>query len=201
MREGLLTKKEAVMLVEVQTLDHLLHKRLDPKSLEKAEFLAKGLPASPGGTVGRIVFEADDAVELAEKGEDVILARLETSPEDIIGMNASKGILTVRGGMTSHAAVVARGMGKTCVAGCSDIVIDYETQTLKVKGHTFHKGDFLSLDGTFGDVYKGKIDLLEPKLTKDFFRILKWAKKFKRMIVKTNAEEPKEIKTALEFLA
>jgi pyruvate,orthophosphate dikinase len=145
------------------------------------------------------VFNSDDAAKWAEEGEDVILTRIETSPDDIVGMKASKGFLTSFGGIACHAAVVARGMGKTCVVGCDAINIDYKAKTMTVNGKVYKEGDYISLNGTEGNVYKGKIDLIKPKITKNFMRILKWARKYKRMQVKTNAEEIPEIKKALKF--
>ncbi len=195
--EKLISEEEALMRLEPSSLDQLLHPTLDPKA-EKT-LLAKGLPASPGGVHGQIVFSSEEAVEWREKGKKVILVRVETSPEDIAGMVASQGILTTRGGMTSHAAVVARGMGKCCVAGCGDIDVDYRTETMKVKGYVLRKGDIITLDGSTGEVYMGEIKTVEPKLDGTFDRVMKMADRVRRLKIRTNADTPKDAETAKNF--
>ncbi len=195
--EKLITEQEAILRVEPQSLDQLLHPTLDPHA--KKTTLAKGLPASPGGVSGQIVFSSEDAVEWKESGHKVILVRIETSPEDIAGMVASQGILTTRGGMTSHAAVVARGMGKCCVAGCGDIDIDYHKQTLHVKGYILKKGDIITLDGSTGEVFLGEVKTLQPKLDNYFERLMKMADGVRRLKVRTNADTPTDATTARSF--
>lgn len=195
--EKLISEEEGLMRVDPLSLDQLLHPTLDPKA--ERTLLAKGLPASPGGVHGQIVFTAEEAVEWKEKGKKVILVRVETSPEDIAGMVAAQGILTTRGGMTSHAAVVARGMGKCCVAGCGDVDVDYRTETMKVKGYVLKKGDVITLDGGTGEVILGEVKTLEPKLDGYFDRIMKSADKFRRLKVRTNADTPKDADTAKTF--
>jgi pyruvate,orthophosphate dikinase len=195
--EKLISEEEALMRIDPASLDQLLHPTLDPKA-EKT-LLAKGLPASPGGVHGQIVFTSEDAVEWKEKGKKVILVRVETSPEDIAGMVAAQGILTTRGGMTSHAAVVARGMGKCCVAGCGDIDVDDRTETMKVKGYVLKKGDVITLDGSTGEVYLGEIKTVEPRLDETFERIMKMADKVRRLKVRTNADTPKDADMAKGF--
>lgn len=199
--EKLIDIKTAVLRVDPNQLDQLLHKQLDPVSVKKAEEIAKALPASPGAAVGEITFTAAEAFEKAGKGHDVILVRTETSPEDIDGMHAAKGILTARGGMTSHAAVVARGMGTCCVAGCSDLEIDEKAKKVKIKslGLTLKGGDFISLDGSTGKVYKGKIDTIDPQLTGDFAQLMSWADKFRKLQIRTNADNPHDAKVANKF--
>jgi len=197
--EGLVTEEEAVLRVNPEQLEQLMHKQLDPIAKEKAKSVAKGLPASPGAAVGIVAFTAEDAFKKAEAGEKVILVRLETSPDDIEGMNAAQGILTARGGMTSHAAVVARGMGKCCVAGCGDISIDEKTKQFKAGGEVVKEGDWITLDGSLGDVYVGKIPLVEPKMSGDFETLIKWADKVRKLGVRANADTPHDSKTALEF--
>ncbi|QQR79477.1 MAG: pyruvate, phosphate dikinase [Deltaproteobacteria bacterium] len=196
-KEGILTQKEAVMRVSPSHLDQILHPTLDPKA--KKEVLAKGLPASPGAAVGRVVFSADEAQEWAERGEKVILVRQETSPEDIHGMHAAEGVLTARGGMTSHAAVVARGMGKCCVSGCGDILIDHEKELFRVGEHTIKKGEWLTLDGTLGEVLDGKVPTVQPELTGDFGEFMKWVDQYRRLKVRTNADTPHDSKIARQF--
>ena len=196
-KEKLLTTDEAILRVEAKQLDQLLHPTFDPK--EKKEQIAKGLPASPGAATGRVVFNADDAEEQAKKGESVILVRIETSPEDIGGMHAAQGILTARGGMTSHAAVVARGMGKCCVAGCGELVIDYEAKEFRVGGQTVREGDYISLDGSLGAVYKGKVKTVEPELSGDFEKLMKWADEMRQLKVRTNADTPLDATVARKF--
>ncbi len=197
--EGLLTKKEAVLKIDPNQLDHLLHKRLDPIAKEKAEVLAKGLPASPGAAVGKIVFTADRAHELEQEGEKVILVRTETSPEDIEGMNAAVGILTSRGGMTSHAAVVARGMGKPCVAGCSDAVIDEDAKVCKIGDLEIKEMDSITLDGATGEVINGEVPVIDPELSDTFEKLMKWADEFRKLKVKANADTPHDAQVARDF--
>ncbi|MBI4114959.1 MAG: pyruvate, phosphate dikinase [Candidatus Omnitrophica bacterium] len=196
-KEKLLNQEEAILRVEAKQLDQLLHPTFDPK--EKKEEIAKGLPASPGAATGCVVFNADDAEAQAKKGEPVILVRIETSPEDIGGMFAAQGILTARGGMTSHAAVVARGMGKCCVAGCGDLRIDYEAKEFRVGNNTIKEGDFISLDGSLGKVYKGKLKTIEPELSGDFARLMSWADKMRRLQVRANADTPNDATVARKF--
>ncbi|MEA1937665.1 MAG: pyruvate, phosphate dikinase [Pseudomonadota bacterium] len=196
--EGLIDKAEAVRRIEPASLDQLLHPMLDPNA--ETHLLGKGLPASPGAASGKIVFNADEAEEMTLEGEKVLLCRVETSPEDIHGMHAAKGILTTRGGMTSHAAVVARGMGRCCVAGAGDLVIDYKTETLTaVDGTVFKKGDIITLDGTKGEVLQGAVPTIEPKLSDDFAKLMEWADDIRRMKVRANAETPKDAAKAREF--
>jgi len=196
-KEGLITKEEALMRVEPGQLDQLLHRRIDPQA--KVDVLAKGLPASPGAATGRIVFTADRAVELAKDGEKIILVRRETSPEDIHGMAASRGILTARGGMTSHAAVVARGMGKCCVAGCEAITVEEKEKRFTVNGRVFREGDFITLDGSTGRVIDGKVPMLEPELSGDFEKLMKWADEVRTLGVKANADTPKDARVARQM--
>lgn len=195
--EKLITPEEALMRIEAKTLDQLLHPTLDPKA--KKTHLCKGLPASPGGACGKIVFTSEEAVAWKEKGEKVVLVRVETSPEDILGMVASQGILTTRGGMTSHAAVVARGMGKCCVAGAGDVQVDYNKEEMRIHGYVLKKGDVITLDGGTGDVYLGEVKTLEPELDKDFDRIMILADQFRTMQVRANADTPKDATTARNF--
>ncbi|MFS4457821.1 pyruvate, phosphate dikinase [Bdellovibrio sp. HCB2-146] len=195
--EKMITEEEAILRLDPAALDQLLHPTLDPKAQKTT--LAKGLPASPGGVNGQIVFTSEEAVEWKEQGKKVILVRIETSPEDIAGMIAAQGILTTRGGMTSHAAVVARGMGKCCVAGCGDIEVDYRNETMKVKGYVLKKGDVITLDGSTGEVYMGEVKTIEPKLEGSFDRIMKIADRVRRLKVRTNADTPKDAETARKF--
>lgn len=195
--EKLITEDEAILRIEPHSLDQLLHPTLDPKA-HKTQ-LAKGLPASPGGVHGQIVFTSEEAVEWKEKGKKVILVRVETSPEDIAGMVAAQGILTTRGGMTSHAAVVARGMGKCCVAGCGDIEVDYRNETMKVKGYVLKTGDVITLDGSTGEVFLGEVKTIEPSLDQYFERIMKIADLKRKLKVRTNADTPKDATTAKNF--
>lgn len=197
--EGLIDKKTAVLRVEPDQLNQLLHKQLDPVAKQKAEVIAKGLPASPGAAVGIVVFDADRAVELANEGEKVILVRTETSPEDIQGMNVAQGILTARGGMTSHAAVVARGMGKCCVAGCGDISVNEDEKFFTVKDLKIKEKDWLTLDGTAGEVIKGKVPVVDPELSGDFAKLMEWADGFRKLGVRTNADIPRDSKVAVNF--
>ncbi len=195
--EKLISREEAVMRVQPSQLDQLLHPTFDPKA--KTKVLAKGLPASPGAATGRVVFNADDAEQWAAKGEKVILVRIETSPEDIGGMNAAQGIMTARGGMTSHAAVVARGMGKCCVAGCKDLQISYSSRQFKVKNTVVKEGDWISLNGSTGEVIEGKVPTVLPKISGNFGKLMAWADQFKRLGVRTNADTPHDAKVAREF--
>lgn len=198
--EKLITEKQALLRLDADQLDQLLHPMLDEKGEKTSTLLATGLPASPGAAVGEIVFEAEKAHDMAEEGHKVILVRVETSPEDLIGMNASEGILTARGGMTSHAAVVARGMGKCCVAGCESLTINYKTKTVTTKDGTMLKeGDVITLNGSLGRVYKGALPVVEPKISGNFEKIMKWADKFRRLGVRTNADTPHETEVALKF--
>ncbi|MDA1196655.1 MAG: pyruvate, phosphate dikinase [Nanoarchaeota archaeon] len=197
--EGLIDEKEAVRRVDAGSLDQLLHKGLDLEKKKEAKVLGKGLPASPGAAVGKVVFHAEDATALHEKGEPVILVRVETSPEDIEGMHVAQGILTSRGGMTSHAAVVARGMGTSCVAGCSDVKIDEAGKQFTAKGETIKEGDFITLDGSTGEVILGKVAVVDPVLSGDFSTLMKWADGFRKIEVHTNADTPADALKALEF--
>ncbi|NCW30145.1 MAG: pyruvate, phosphate dikinase, partial [Alphaproteobacteria bacterium] len=195
--EGLITRDEALCRVDPNALDQLLHPTLDPAA-EKT-ILARGLPASPGAACGKIVLNADRAEELAAGGEDVILVRLETSPEDIHGMHAAVGILTARGGMTSHAAVVARGMGRACVSGASDVRFDEVSGKVFIADHVLVEGDIITIDGTSGEVYAGKVDTIQPKMSGAFASVMGWADDVRRMEVRTNAETPTEARVALDF--
>ncbi|MGI6117041.1 MAG: pyruvate, phosphate dikinase [Bilifractor sp.] len=197
--EGMRTEEEAVAMIDPRNLDSLLHPQFDPDALKKATPLGRGLGASPGAACGKIVFSADDAVDWANRGEKVVLVRLETSPEDITGMKSAEGILTVRGGMTSHAAVVARGMGECCVSGCGDIIMDEANKKFTLGGKEFHEGDFISIDGTTGNIYDGVIDTVEAKVEGEFGRIMGWADKYRTMKVRTNADTPADAKRAREL--
>ncbi len=198
-KEGLIDKKTAVTRLEPSQIDQLLHPTFDPEELKKAVKLTKGLAASPGAACGKIYFHAADAVDAAANGEKVILVRLETSPEDLAGMVAAEGILTARGGMTSHAAVVARGMGKCCVSGCSEIKVNEQNKTLEVAGKVFKEGDYISLNGSMGDVYEGQIKTIMPGLSGDFGTIMKWADEIRTLKVRTNADNPRDAQQAVEF--
>ena len=195
--EKMITEEEAILRIDPASLDQLLHPTLDPDT-KKTE-LAKGLPASPGGVCGQVVFTPEDAVEYREKGIKVILVRVETSPEDIAGMVAAQGILTSRGGMTSHAAVVARGMGKCCVAGCSEVEVNYQNETFKAKGYVVKKGDLITLDGSTGEVFLGEVKTIEPKLDATFNRLMTMADKYRRLKVRANADTPKDAQVARDF--
>ncbi|MBE1202999.1 pyruvate, phosphate dikinase [Aminobacter carboxidus] len=195
--EGLITKDEAICRIDPSALDQLLHPTIDPKA--QREVIAVGLPASPGAATGEIVFSSDEAEELKSAGRKVILVRIETSPEDIHGMHASEGILTTRGGMTSHAAVVARGMGKPCVSGAGSLRVDYRAGTLITMGRTFRKGDIITIDGSNGQVLKGSVPMLQPELSGDFAAIMEWADAARRMKVRTNAETPADARMARSF--
>ena len=197
--EGMRTEEEAVAMIDPRNLDTLLHPQFDAAALKAATPMGKGLGASPGAACGKIVFTADDAVEWAERGEKVVLVRLETSPEDITGMKSAQGILTVRGGMTSHAAVVARGMGECCVSGCGDIAMDEENKKFTLAGKEFHEGDFISIDGTTGNIYDGIIPTVDATIAGEFGRIMAWADKYRTMKVRTNADTPADAKKAVEL--
>ena len=197
--EGMRTEQEAVLMIDPRNLDTLLHPQFDAKALKVATPIGKGLGASPGAACGKIVFTADDAVAWKEKGEKVVLVRLETSPEDITGMKAAQGILTVRGGMTSHAAVVARGMGTCCVSGCSEIKMDEENKKFELAGKTFKEGDFISIDGSTGNIYDGIIPTVDATIAGEFGRIMSWADKYRVLKVRTNADTPTDAKKAKEL--
>jgi pyruvate,orthophosphate dikinase len=199
LRQGLIDEKEALKRIEAIKLDELLHPVFDKKAIKQANVVAKGLPASPGAATGKIVFFADDAAAWAEKGRRVILVRVETSPEDLSGMDAAQGILTARGGMTSHAAVVARGMGKCCVSGAGDIKIDYKTRTVFMGGKTYKEGEWISLNGSTGEVYEGQISTVDAELDDDFAEVMKWCEKFSSMTVRTNADTPHDAAVARKF--
>lgn len=198
-KEKLITEKEALLRLEADKLDQLLHPTLDPQSKLKMTVLAKGLPASPGAACGQVVFDADTAVDWKEEGKKVILVRAETSPEDISGMNAAEGILTARGGMTSHAAVVARGMGKCCVAGCESLAVNEIDKKFHVGDVSVSEGDIITLDGSTGEVFLGKIDTITPVLSGDFGTIMAWADKYRTLGVRTNADTPKDAQVARDF--
>ena len=197
--EGMISEKQAVLMIDPRNLDALLHPTFDPKALKAATPIGKALPASPGAACGKVVFTAEDAKAWAEKGEKVVLVRLETSPEDIEGMKAAQGILTVRGGMTSHAAVVARGMGTCCVSGCSAIDMDEENKVFTLAGKTYHEGDAISLDGSTGNIYDGIMPTVEATVGGDFGRIMSWADKYRVLKVRTNADTPKDAAKAREL--
>ena len=194
--EGMIDDKQAVLMIDPRTLDALLHPQFDADALKKATPVAKALAASPGAACGKIVFTAEDAKEWAAKGEKVVLVRLETSPEDIEGMKASQGILTVRGGMTSHAAVVARGMGTCCVSGCSEINMDEENKKFVLAGKTYHEGDYISIDGSTGNIYDGIIPTVDASIGGEFGRVMEWADKYRKLQVRTNADTPVDAKKA-----
>ena len=199
--EGMITEEEAVCRIEAKSLDQLLHPTFNAEALKNGEVIGSALPASPGAAAGYVVFTAEEAKKLGTggKGDRVILVRLETTPEDIEGMVASQGILTVRGGMTSHAAVVARGMGTCCVSGCGEIVIDEENETFTLGGYTFKQGDYISLDGSTGKIYKGDIQTEEATVSGNFGRIMGWADKYRKLKVRTNADNPRDTKKAIEL--
>ena len=197
--EGMIDKKQAVAMIDPRNLDTLLHPQFDVKALKAATPAGKGLGASPGAACGKVVFTAEDAVEWNERGEKVVLVRLETSPEDITGMKASQGILTVRGGMTSHAAVVARGMGTCCVSGCGDINMDEENKKFTLAGKTYHEGDYISIDGSTGNIYDGIIPTVDAEIAGEFGRIMAWADEFRTLKVRTNADTPADAKKAREL--
>ena len=197
--EGMISEQQAVAMIDPRNLDTLLHPQFDPKALKATEPVGKALPASPGAACGKIVFTAEDAKAWAERGEKVVLVRLETSPEDIEGMKAAQGILTVRGGMTSHAAVVARGMGKCCVSGCGAINMDEANKQFTLAGKTYHEGDWMSLDGSTGNIYDGAMPTVDASVGGDFGRIMAWADKFRRLQVRTNADTPHDAAKAREL--
>ncbi len=197
--EGMITEQEAVCMVDPKQLDALLHPQFDAAALKAAKPIASALPASPGAACGKVVFTADEAVEMAQKGEKVVLVRLETSPEDIHGMDVSEGILTVRGGMTSHAAVVARGMGTCCVSGCGEIVMHEEEGYFEIAGKTVKRGDYISLDGTTGNIYIEAVATVPAAITGNFGRLMAWADKYRTLGVRTNADTPRDAKKAAEF--
>ena len=197
--EGMRTEKEAVAMIDPRNLDTLLHPQFDAAELKAATPMGKGLGASPGAACGKIVFSAEDAEDWAARGEKVVLVRLETSPEDITGMKASQGILTVRGGMTSHAAVVARGMGTCCVSGCGDIAMDEENKKFTLAGKEFHEGDYISIDGTTGNIYDGLIPTVDATIAGEFGRVMAWADKYRTLKVRTNADTPADAKKAREL--
>ncbi len=199
LREGVIDEKTVLKRMEPQKLDELLHPVFDKKAMKEAKVVAKGLPASPGAATGMIVFFADDAEEWAEKRKKVILVRIETSPEDLRGMNVAQGILTARGGMTSHAAVVARGMGKCCVSGAGEIKVDYKARTLEMGGHIYKEGDWISLNGSTGEVYDGQVNTVDADLSGDFAKIMELAEKYTKMDVRTNADTPKDATVARKF--
>ena len=198
-KEGMKTEEEAVLMIDPRNLDTLLHPQFDAKALKAATPMGKGLGASPGAACGKIVFTADDAAEWNERGEKVVLVRLETSPEDITGMKAAQGILTVRGGMTSHAAVVARGMGTCCVSGCGDIKMDEENKKFELGGKTFTEGDYISIDGSTGNIYDGIIPTVAASVTGNFGTVMEWADKYRKLKVRTNADTPADAKKAREL--
>ncbi|MBS1381293.1 MAG: pyruvate, phosphate dikinase, partial [Oscillospiraceae bacterium] len=197
--EGMISEKEAVLMIDPRNLDTLLHPQFDPTALKKAQPVATALAASPGAACGRIVFTAEDAKEWAGRGEKVILVRLETSPEDIEGMVAAQGILTVRGGMTSHAAVVARGMGTCCVSGCGAIKMDEANKKFELAGRVYHEGDYLSLDGSTGNIYGEALPTVDASISGEFGRIMAWADKYRQLKVRTNADNPRDTKQAVKF--
>lgn len=198
--EGMISEKEAVSMIDPKQLDALLHPQFDQDALKKAEPIGTALPASPGAACGQVVFTAEAATDLAKnKGAKVVLVRLETSPEDIEGMNYAQGILTVRGGMTSHAAVVARGMGTCCVSGCGDINIDEDAKVFTLGGKEFHEGDYISLDGSTGNIYGEAVKTVDASISGDFERIMSWADKYRVLKVRTNADTPKDAKQARSF--
>ena len=197
--EGMRSEEEAVAMIDPRNLDTLLHPQFDAKALKESTPAGKGLGASPGAATGKVVFTAEDAVNWAEKGEKVVLVRLETSPEDITGMKASQGILTVRGGMTSHAAVVARGMGTCCVSGCGDIQMDEENKQFVLAGKTYHEGDYISIDGSTGNIYDGRIPTVDASIAGEFGRVMAWADKYRTLKVRTNADTPADAKKAREL--
>ncbi len=197
--EGMIDEKKAVAMIEPRSLDTLLHPQFDTEVLKKTPVIGKALPASPGAACGKIVFSAEDAKEWKERGEKVVLVRLETSPEDIEGMKASQGILTVRGGMTSHAAVVARGMGKCCVSGCGEIKMDEENKKFELSGKVYHEGDWLSIDGSTGNIYDGAVPTVDASIGGEFGRVMGWADKYRRLGVRTNADNPHDTAQAVKF--
>ena len=199
-KEGKIDKKTAILAIDPRNLDTLLHGSFDKDAVKKAEQIGKGLPAAPGAASGKIVFTADEAKEWAERGEKVVLVRLETSPEDIEGMKAAQGILTARGGMTSHAAVVARGMGSCCVSGCQELIVDEENKVIKLGGHTYNEGDIISFDGSTGNIYDGELPVIAGSIDDDDFKnIMDWADEIRTLKVRTNADTPADAKKAVEL--
>jgi pyruvate,orthophosphate dikinase len=198
-KEGLITKEDAILKVDPEQLDQLLHKQLDILAKQKHKAIAKGLPASPGAAVGKIAFCNDSAVEMKKQGHQVILVRGETSPEDLIGMEAAQGILTAKGGMTSHAAVVARGMGKCCVVGCQDAKVSEKNKTLIIGEETFKEGDYITLDGSIGEVFRGKIPTTDPELSGAFAELMMWADRVRTLGIRTNADTPRDAAQAIKF--
>ena len=196
-KEKLISKKQAIMRIEPSSLDTLLHPTLDEKS--KIEVIANGLPASPGGASGRVVFSSDEAERLNDMMQNTILVRIETSPEDIHGMHAAKGILTSRGGMTSHAAVVARGMGRPCVSGSSEIEIDYSKKIFKTKNYEIKEGDVITIDGSTGRIILGEVKTIKPEMSGDFSKVMSWADNYRKLKIRTNSETPADSKIAREF--
>ena len=199
LREGMIDEKTVLLRMEPQKLDELLHPVFDKSDVKKATVMAKGLPASPGAAAGQIVFQADDAEAWAEKKKKVVLVRIETSPEDLRGMAVAQGILTMRGGMTSHAAVVARGMGKCCVSGAGEIKVDYKAKTVEMNGKVYNEGDWISLNGSTGEVYNGQVPTRDPELDGDFGAIMNLAAKYTNTLVRTNADTPRDAKQARSF--
>jgi pyruvate,orthophosphate dikinase len=197
--EGLIDKKTAVLRVAPGQLDQLLHKQLDPIAKAKHTPIGKGLPASPGAAVGKIAFTNESAVEMKKAGDVVVLVRNDTSPEDLIGMDAAQGILTAKGGMTSHAAVVARGMGKCCVSGLGDARVNEKVKTLELGGASFKEGDYITLDGSLGEVFQGKIPTVDPELSGNFGKLMEWADEFRKLGVRTNADTPRDATQAIKF--
>ena len=195
--DGLISREDAILRIDPLQLDQLLHPTLDPNAARQV--LAKGLPASPGAACGKIAFSAQVAEEMVDRGDKVILVRIETSPEDIGGMHAAQGILTTRGGMTSHAAVVARGMGRPCVAGAGDVRVDYRAQTLTAGGQTVNAGDVITIDGSRGEIMLCEGETIMPELTGDFGTLMEWADEIRTMGVRTNAETPEDAATAIKF--
>ena len=196
-KEKLISKKEALLRIDPNSLDSLLHPTLDEKS--EINVIAKGLPASPGAASGKVVFTSDEAERLNNMMQDTILVRIETSPEDIHGMHAAKGILTSRGGMTSHAAVVARGMGRPCVSGSSEININYEEKNFKISNLIVKEGDIITIDGSTGRIILGQISTVKPEISGDFSKLMSWADKFRKLKIRTNSETPLDTKTARDF--
>src|SRR5471030_1580924 len=195
--EGLITKNEAIARIDPASLDQLLHPTIDPSATR--DIIVTGLPASPGAAAGEIVFSSDEAAKLQADGRKVILVRIETSPEDIHGMHAAEGILTTRGGMTSHAAVVARGMGKPCVSGCGTIRVDYGRGTVSIGSRTFKTGDVITIDGSVGQVLAGRMPMIEPKLSDEFGTLMGWADSVRKLGVRVNADTPEDARTAIKF--
>ena len=199
-KEGKIDKKTAILAIDPRNLDTLLHGSFDKNAVKKAEQIGKGLPAAPGAASGKIVFTADEAKEWADRGEKVVLVRLETSPEDIEGMKAAQGILTARGGMTSHAAVVARGMGSCCVSGCQELIVDEENKTIKLGGHEYKEGDIISFDGSTGNIYDGELPVIAGSIDDDDFKnIMDWADEIRTLKVRTNADTPADAAKAVEL--